>query len=271
MRKFLAGILLLITFSPYAGLAATQSATLNGSTQWFSLIGTTAAVRITGAMTFCAKWKSTAIGTSNNYKLVGKGHTLVTTEFDYDVVVRTDGSGNQFYDFNRGRGVATDSATVAASFAANTWYYTCVTYDGSTSVAFYQGTTLASIAQVSTTQTITTGTTNDSTTFDFTIGCVYGNAACGGFFPGQMADVWMFDDDITLATAQTYFCTPPTSGSANIRGIWSLDNVVTDASGNGNTLTNNGTTPFAADVMDLAGCGVVQTPITGLVQAFWIF
>lgn len=78
-----------------------------------------------------------------------------------------------------------------------------------------------------------------------------GNGRFDGLFSNQV--FWNSTRTATQIVADS--CAQPTGSAA----AWGFDNVYTDASGNGNTLTSAGTPTFASDVPTPTGCTAAAT------------
>jgi hypothetical protein len=127
--------------------------------------------------------------------------------------------------------------------SANTWTYLAVTFsDSADQVKFYSGTTDGAVTQIGATKT-TTLTVNDFTDL-LQIG-QYAGAAQN--FDGKMSNIKIWNTARTEAQIESDMCATYGATSGLI-GEWSLDNTLTDNSGNGYTLTNNNSVTFAANV-----------------------
>ncbi len=88
-------------------------------------------------------------------------------------------------------------------------------------------------------------TTIDAGTADFEIGARSSNTK---YFDGKASLVRVWSDIRTVGEISGNMCNVFGTSEAGLEGEWSLDDVLTDASGNGNTLTNNNSATFAADL-----------------------
>lgn len=113
------------------------------------------------------------------------------------------------------------------------------------------------------TATTTTGAT-DSSTSPLTI---------GNFAPdttnlpldGRVSLVRVWNVQRSAATINTNKCNVYGTATTNMQGEWSLDNVLTDASGNGSTLTNVGSVLFATDTPSTcAAAPAISRPISNM-------
>ncbi len=136
----------------------------------------------------------------------------------------------------------------------DTWYHLAVTFnDAGNEVKFYvngvqQGTTDGNSGALATdTDTLYIGAYN-----------------AGQFFDGEISNVKLWNTVRTEAEIATDMCAT-LGATTGLLGEWSLDNVLTDNSGSGYTLTNNNSASFAAVVPDCAA-GFTPTPDTTEVQ-----
>jgi len=113
----------------------------------------------------------------------------------------------------------------------------------STSAVFYKN------GAVSANTTLATAATSiRNTADDFVIGA-RDNSPYDLYFDGMIDEVVITSDVITAGEAANLYAGYDASTILdNIGGYWKLNNVLTDSSGNGNTLTNNGTATFSTTV-----------------------
>ncbi|MGE4053278.1 MAG: LamG-like jellyroll fold domain-containing protein [Vicinamibacterales bacterium] len=171
------------------------------------------------------------------------------------IISKRQGSGNQrsynFYLYqNAGSPLMildTQSDGYAASCAVNvswtpstgTWYHVAVTKDGTT-VKFYVNGTQQGSTQTCTSATIYNGTA------PFQIGALTGESS---YFDGIIDDVRIWSRDLAGTEVSDLYVSPVTfANGTDLQGAWHLNNAYTDSSGNGNTLTGNGSPVFATDV-----------------------
>lgn len=223
----------------------TQSADLEaGSSQYFSRADT-ASLSLTGDFTLEGWVKFESLpGTDTKMQFISKWTGGATNDRTYQFYLRDSASVLQLVVFTSsdGAGTITDLETVDWTPSTGVWYHIAVSADlGVTSTyKFY-----VDGAQQGTDQTGLVPSMAD-TTAPFYLG-VNGNAT-DSFFDGRMS-LWRVWSSIRTGTEiNDNKCNVFGGATSNMQAEWSLDNVVTDASGNANTLTNVNTVTFGADV-----------------------
>jgi hypothetical protein len=144
-------------------------------------------------------------------------------------------------------GTAPNSSSANWTPTLNTWYHWAVTYDGSTGVVkwYIDGSQLS-------TATIATGGLSALTDV-FCIGQATDvssgtcNPGAGHRFDGNISNFKLWNTARTAGQISTDMC-GTLGATTGLVGEWSLDNVLTDNSGNGYTLTNQNTVTFPANV-----------------------
>lgn len=128
------------------------------------------------------------------------------------------------------------------------YYHVATTHNPSTGAAniVVDGTEIATATQ--------TGTV-DSTTAEVTIGTFSTSEILS--FDGRISLVRIWDTVRSVSDLNTNKCNVFGSAQTNMQAEWSLDNVLTDASGNGNTLTNVNSVVFATDTPSV--CAISTT------------
>ena len=132
------------------------------------------------------------------------------------------------------------------SLSTGTWYHVAMTKSGTT-LRFYVDSTQQGADITLGQSTIKNGTAA------FHVGA---RQTTDYFWDGLMDDVMVFNAQLTGTNVSDYFgdpCnwTPP----ASLQGRWLFDNDATDSSGNGNTLTGNGSPTFVTDIAYTCGGG----------------
>lgn len=150
----------------------------------------------------------------------------------YSIYVTTTALSARFYN-----GTNYEDETVSWTASTGTWYHLAVVRSG-TSVLFYVNGSQQGSTQ---TQTTVTGALQNSTAI-FAIGRY--RAADGRYFDGDISLVRVWNVARSSGDISANMCTVYGTGTTNMQAEWSLNDVVTDASGNSNTLTNNGTATF---------------------------
>lgn len=222
------------TFAAY-GLTQSPTTATTGP-KYFSVAGG-ATLAITNNITVEGWFKfSDPVNTSFDVGPVGKwgvpANAAWTTEIFWD--------GTKFVEtFNVVNGTTVSSATVTwATPVQNTWYHLAWTFS-SGSVNFY-----INGVQNGTTQTVA------ATSFNAVSGTVTNIGAASSINSatnGQESLVRIWNVARTQAQIQANMCNVFGTATTNMLAEWSLNNVLTDASGNALTLTNNGAVPFITD------------------------
>ena len=133
------------------------------------------------------------------------------------------------------------SDTAAGSVVTDEWQHVAVTVDVSTATfTFY-----VNGEAVGDTVGDTSATSIFNSSADFAIGCSDNGIA--NYFDGDIGLVRVWDDIRTQSEIQDNACLELGS-TTNLQGEWSLDDVYTDGSGNGNTLTASGAPVFSTDI-----------------------
>lgn len=249
MKRLVAIAVLLSILAPVSVLAAyglTNSADLEkDSTQYFSRADT-ASLSIVGDMTIEAWVKfETVAGAAEMNTIAAKWTTAGNARswlFGYQNGFE-DGSASLLAKFDSvGTGATITSGYVNGwTPSTGVWYHLAVSFDvsASTMLFYIDGVeqTTTYVAQLAT--SIADG--NAATTLG-----TRGTTA-NSYFDGRMSLVRIWDDIRTATEISTNKCIVFGTAEANMVGEWSLDNVLTDASGNANTLTNVNTVTFGVD------------------------
>lgn len=128
------------------------------------------------------------------------------------------------------------------------WHHLAITYNGSGSLgaastkAYLDGSTLTSSGSGG---TLTVNTANNQTT----IGAA-ASTPVAAFLDGKITLERVWTVVRTSSEITTNWCTE-LGATTNLVAEWTLDNVLTDNSGTGNTLTNNNSVTFTTDVPSL--------------------
>lgn len=149
---------------------------------------------------------------------------------------------------NAGSGVFGGSSETTSTYNDGNWHFVRAYFNGSSSIIYVDGT-----------QYNVTGNP-DIATSSTTVAFGQDNRSSTGFFDGQLSLIRIWNNQHTTADS----CTVYGTATANMNAEWSLNNVVTDASGNGNTLTNNGSTTFTSDVPAIC----VSSGSTNILRSF---
>ncbi len=197
---------------------------------------------ITGALTVEAWINLESLPASGEYWFfLSKGGMSSISDATTQYGLRYDNDGSRrLAFFVRGTGVFKETVeTVTLSTA--TWYHVAGVYIPSTSITLFRGGT--QVAQNVT--AIPASLVNSAASFGF--GADFAGVPTN-FFDGKISLGRVWDTNLSGATLTSNMCTYFGTPTTNMQGEWSLDNVYTDASGNGNTLTSSGSPVFATDV-----------------------
>ena len=150
---------------------------LNGSSQELARVG---GITYSGNISIYIVWKATSV--SGNAAFTS--NTLNGgTGFEY----RINNSGKQEALKQNTASIGTSTTTLSSG----TWYETAVTYDG-TSASFYLNGTADGTATSA--QTITVG-----------IDTLFSNGNTGEFFPGQVAEILIYNSSSYQTAVHTYY------------------------------------------------------------------
>lgn len=134
-------------------------------------------------------------------------------------------------------GISSDTHTSnAMSFAVNIWYPVAVTFDASAATSIFYKNGVAAGGETETMTAIA------DTTAVFQIGA----RDTTKFWDGKIDEVRVYNDIRTPAEIAANAGREQGTGN-NLQGYWKLNNALTDASGNSNTLTNSGAAAFSTD------------------------
>lgn len=232
----------------------TQSLDLEaGSSQYASIADASqTGLDITGALTVEGWFNvESTPGAGVYYTLIAKGGISVTisnSTLQYDLIYRNDGDiAIQF--FVRGAGVNA-FANYTVTLNTGQWYHIAGTYEPSTAVRLY-----LDGVEVGTPDTSGVPASLVNTARPFGVGGDFAQATVMNFFDGKTSLVRVWNVLRTEAQIAANMCNVFGTTTTNMQGEWSFNNVYTDASGNGNTLTSSGSPVFATDVPSV--CAVV--------------
>lgn len=223
----------------------TKSANLvPASSQYFSAVDSTS-LSITGDVTMEC-WVQFNALSSTQWIMSKKADD---DNYDcYSIYVTTTTLNARFYN-----GTNYEDETVSWTASTGTWYHLAVVRSG-TSVLFYVNGSQQGATQ---TQTTVTGALQNSTAI-FAIGRY--RSADGRYFDGDISLVRVWDVARSASDISTNLCNVYGTATTNMKAEWSLNDVLTDASGNSNTLTNNGTATFTTALPTT--CAVVTSTST---------
>lgn len=171
------------------------------------------------------------------------GGTLTTVGHRSFFFVYGNPNTLQLHVYGNGEG----NASVAWTLSASTWYHLAVTYQGSSGdTKFY-----VNGVQQGTTQTIKTSGLISITDTYFP----GGDAGGVGFFNGDLSNHKLWNTIRTAAQISSDQCAT-LGATSGLIGEWSLDNVLTDNSGNSYTLTGTNSPAFVANVPSCSAAAI---------------
>lgn len=253
MKKLLALIGILAVLSPYVAFAYpyTQSAqTVRASSQYFQR-SDNALLEPGAAFTVECHIKLTSVigGGAAAYVISSKG-TSTGSQRSFVFKLTNDGSDNiSLATQTSSAGSSYDGGTSVSWSAApsnGTWYHVAWTMNGSTEKYYVDG------VQMGANQTSAISSLFNSTSA-IGFGAENISGTPGDFFNGRFSLCRVWQSVRTEAElADNRFCT--LGSTTGLTGEWSLDNTLTDNSGNSFTLTNSGSATFGTDVPS-GSCG----------------
>jgi len=223
-------------------MAFTKSIDLElGSSQYLSIAdGSQTGLDITGDMSMEAWVKIEADATTTSQVIMSKYEATGNQKsYIFGYQRSTGGAESGLFLYISSDGSAATVKNVETSFDEGQWYHIAMTYDASAgAVDFYVNGTPLGSQQTGLPTSIYNGTA------PFEVGSFGGDSY---FYDGLMSQVRIFND---IRTAEEILADmgAETVSDAALDGEWSMDDVLTDASGNSNTLTNNNSAVFATDV-----------------------
>jgi hypothetical protein len=139
------------------------------------------------------------------------------------------------------------TATWTQTLTTGQWYHVAFAYATSGNVICYlDGVSLGTVGSQKTSiydssTVVTVGARNN------------GTGAGASFLNGRVSLARIWSTTRSAAEISDNMCNVYGTTTSNMAAEWSLNNVVTDASGNSNTLTNNGTATFTTDTPSTCG------------------
>ena len=237
-------LLLILLLIPLTTNALTQSPSLNGSSQGFSAADSVS-LSPTGNLTAEGWMKITALPTSGNtMSVIGKW--VDSGSQDSWLVQLHNPSGTQQIRFlNSNDGSSVGLCTFNYTAATAEWHYWEMNYTAATPLfeVFVDGVSVGSC----------TGTLKTSI-FNGTGLTTLGEDNSSGWLNAALSNWRIWTSVRANADYPTNACNA-LGVTTDLSAEWSLDNVLTDNSGNSNTLTNIGSTAFSADVPALCSTG----------------
>lgn len=260
MKKVLLKILaaLVILAAPIGAIAAyglTQSPLLVASTpSYFETNASIASLNITGDITLEAWIKITSLPADRG-AIIGRNSAVAYQTYNFEI----EKSGAN-YNLRLVRSLAGTPTTICQKSSWNpstgVWYHvaaTHVTGSGACEIIID-----GSVAGSGTTAGSADGS-NEKTNI--------GAAGFGAYFDGRVSLARVWNTVRSAATINANKCNVYGTATTNMQAEWSLDNVLTDASGNGSTLTNIGSVAFAVDTP--AACASAATAASYVNALVW--
>ncbi len=242
--KFQKLITLLTTFSllvPWVAFAAnTHSATfVLASAQDLSITDAAqVGLDLTGNYTIEMQVKITsAPGNGVVYPLIDK-HQGAGDNRSYYVSYAGTAATPEFQVGINTNGTTQSTGSLTYDLGTATWKHVAFVYTAAA------GTIDVYIDGVSQGQMAGLGTSIYNSAAPFTIG---GTAPAAGGLNGQLDEIRIWSATRTAAQILANKCVA-IDAAASLQASWHLDNALTDASGNGNTLTNNNVVTFTTDI-----------------------
>lgn len=250
MKKFIAALLLTFILGGHTVLAFTNVANFVAASSQTLYAADSASLSVSGDFTLetWVNFASTPCAGTGNVGLASKKNFATSNQRSYGwFLVGTVGACRFQMDISSdGTSANQDSVIAVWTPSTGVWYHIAAVHSGSTGgVNFYVDEVLFAGTSLGTPQ---------GTVFDgngpFMLGA--GEQDTGGptfslFLDGKefLARLWNTQRTVPQLTANKCVALGVTSG---MQGEWTLDNVLTDGSGNSNTLTNFNTVTFPADV-----------------------
>lgn len=224
----------------------TQSGELNGSSQYFSAADS-ASLDLTGNQTHEGfLWFDTTPSSGNGMCIFDK-YNPVGNQRGISVVYENSGGTLRFLAriSTAGTGGSTTSGTLNYTVTTGEWHHYRFVYSTAGTIQIYvDGSSVGTISSL--------GASVNSNSGLYKLGF---NSEISGYFDGKIS-LWKVWNE-THTDSDT--CSVYGSGTALLQAQWTLDNELTDGSGNSNTLTNNGTATFPSSVPSTCSGGGANT------------
>lgn len=241
MKVSLVGPLLSILFAiPLYVSALENSISLDGSSQYLSISdGAQTGLGFTGNNTI-EGWVYLASAPTNGQQFVlFSKYNSIGDQRGYLYSYENNGGIMQIVARISSNGSSVSSGALNVVIPTEVWTHIALVYDTTGTVEILKnGASQGTITSLP--------TSIYSNTSEVTIG--YQPNVTPAYFPGNFSLIREWNTNLASSTINTNKCTVFGSAQSNLQAEWSLDNVVTDASGNGNTLTNNESASFTQNV-----------------------
>ncbi len=245
--KWLA-LLLFLPYTAHAITAASLTPTLTAASSQSFSAGDTVSLSPTGNLSITGWMKITALPVSgNSMSVVGKW-TDVGSQDSWLMQFHNPSGTQQIRFLNTTTGTDVGLCTFNYTAETGVWHYWDMEYTAATPLfeIFVDGISVGSC----------TGTLKTSI-FDSTGTTIIG-ADNGTNFVSMTISNWRIWKSVRANVDYASNACNALGVTTNLSAEWSLDNVVTDNSGNGNTLTNNGSIPFANNVPTLCAASAAS-------------
>lgn len=230
----------------------TQSIDFESSSSQYASRSTANALRLKNDFTIEMWLKFESVPTSGNLMWLVQKESEAGRDYAIYAVYLINDSGTLKIRLRTTNGSSASNIDVGVNWtpSTGTWYHLAVTReDGAGAVNFY-----VDGSQQGTTQTGYVGALHDDADLPFIV-AAYKPGTETRYYDGRMTVLRLWSVVQSEATIAANKCVYYGTATTNMVGEWSFDNVYTDASGNGYTLTGTNTPTFGADVP--AVCAVV--------------
>lgn len=218
----------------------TQSVSLNGTSQYVSAVDSVS-LSTTGNQTHEGWFNLTSQpATNGEIVILGKYNSAGGSNRGFLVVYEDSAGTKRFHLRTSANGSTVLEGTLDFTMSTGTWTHLAFAYSTAGTVeVIVNGVSQGTISSLN-----TSIFDNNS---DYQIG-TNPNIGTGGFFPGSVSLVRVWNTTRSAAQVLANMCNVFGTATTNMQAEWSLNNVLTDASGNTNTLTSTGSPSFTASV-----------------------
>lgn len=216
--------------------------------------GSQTGLAIVGSLSMSCWFRPTTIG--RIHTLHCRSGTAVGSTFGY--MLRIHGSNELEFIYSTDGAITYSAVSTGLSLVNDRWIWLGAVFRSATpEVQFYKNNLpLGSAVSIGGTGVIGTPSV------DYRVGNYHGGDAANNIV-GYIDQCRIFDDERTDAEMVWDF-TNDASAQSEIQGAWTLDDVLTDISGNGNTLVNNGLSFVEGEIPGLPGAvmddGISSSP-----------
>lgn len=223
----------------------TQSADLERSSSQYFSAADSASLSITGNLTAEAWIKLESLPASGEeYDIISK-HDNGASANGRSWITSYENSGGTYQfrwrNSSDGSSANQSTATWTSTLSTGTWYHVAFAYStAGTVICYLNGSSLGSVGsqQTSIFNSVTRVTVGARDA---------GSGTAAAFLDGRISLARLWDTTRSAGDILANICNVYGTATTNMQAEWSLNNVLTDASGNSNTLTNNNTATFGVD------------------------